>query len=362
MAWRSRIWSVAGCLLAIQPTALAIGQIRNRTQGEREVVIHPIEATASRQEHQRRICIVVGAPGEAEFGEQFETWSDRWKALEKSASLAWIGRADEAGGQPTAPPSESVSPTDKERLLDWIARESDPQAEHWIVLIGHGTHDPASTKFNLRGPDITADELAKAMEGKPGTWIAIVCASSSGPFLSKLSGPNRVVITATKSGAEQNFSRFGKYLAEAIEDPESDLDHDRSLSVLEAFLAASDRVSKHYSDEGLLATEQALLDDNGDGRGTAASFFRGVRAVKAPADGAELDGSLARRISLYSSQSQRWQSAAPQRDLLLQLEARVEELRSRKSQMDLDTYYSELESILRGIADIIHGENGVVKP
>jgi hypothetical protein len=304
---------------------------------------------------------VVGAPGEAEFGTQFETWSDAWKALEKSASLAWVGRTDALEEKPAETASESASPSDKVRLLDWIGENSEAYAEHWIVLLGHGTHDSAGTKFNLRGPDLTAEELAKAIEGKNGTWIVIVCASSSGPFLSKLSGPNRVVITATKSGAEQNFSRFGKYLSEAIADPDSDLDHDRSLSVLEAFLSASNRVSKHYSDEGLLATEQALLDDNGDGRGTAASFFRGVRAVKAPSDGAKLDGSLARRIPLYSSEFQPWWNAA-NRELLLQLEAQVDELRSRKSQMSEDDYYSELEPILCKVADIIHGKDGIVQP
>ena len=42
----------------------------------------------------------------------------------------------------------------------------------------------------------------------------INCASASGPFINRLSGPNRVVIVATKSGFEMNFSRFGEYLAE----------------------------------------------------------------------------------------------------------------------------------------------------
>jgi hypothetical protein len=348
-------------LVAFQPAATTLAQIENQDKREREIILHPVESVSNRQHPGRRMCIVVGAPGEAEFGAQFVTWSEAWKALEKSASLAWIGRADAVEGQLSETISEPASASDKERLLDWIAKDSESHAEHWIVLMGHGTHDPASTKFNLRGPDITAEEIAKAIDGKAGTWIVIVCASSSGPFLSKLSGPNRVVITATKSGAEQNFSRFGKYLSEAIADPDSDLDHDRSLSVLEAFLAASDRVSKYYRDEGLLATEQALLDDNGDGRGTVASFFRGVRAVKAPADGAKLDGSLARRIPLVSSESQLWWNAA-NRQLLLQLEAQVEELRSRKSQMSEDTYYSELETILRQLADIIHGKDGIVEP
>lgn len=361
MDWRSRALCVAGCLVAFQPAAIALAQVANLDSRQREVAPQPAQDALDNRHASRRICVVVGAPGEAEFGEQFATWSEAWKALEKSASMAWIGRADLAEAQPSTTVPASTAPSDKERLLDWIAADAETQSEHWIVFIGHGTHDPASTKFNLRGPDITAEEIAKAIESKTGTWIVIVCASSSGPFLSKLSGPNRVVITATKSGAEQNFSRFGKHLAEAIADPDSDLDHDRSLSVLEAFLAASDRVSKYYRDEGLLATEQALLDDNGDGRGTAASFFRGVRAVKAPADGAKLDGTLARSIPLYSAEAQPWSNGSS-RESLRQLEAQVEALRSRKSEMSEDAYYTELETILRKIAEIIHGNEGIPQP
>ncbi|MFO0952797.1 MAG: hypothetical protein U0835_16935 [Isosphaeraceae bacterium] len=37
--------------------------------------------------------------------------------------------------------------------------------------------------------------------------------SANGPFLNKLSGADRVVITATKSGNEMNFARLGGEIA-----------------------------------------------------------------------------------------------------------------------------------------------------
>jgi hypothetical protein len=73
-------------------------------------------------------------------------------------------------------------------------------------------------------------ELAGWLAPIKRTVVLLDCASASGPFLSRLSAENRVVVTATKSGHELNFARFGQYLAEAIDDPRADLDKDRSRS------------------------------------------------------------------------------------------------------------------------------------
>ena len=113
--------------------------------------------------------------------------------------------------------------------------------------------------------------------------------------------PNRIVVTATKSGNEMNFARFGQYLAEAIADPRADLDKDGQVSLLEAFLTASGRVEEYYRTHAQLATEHALLDDNGDRLGTPADWFRGVRATKRAKDGAQLDGLRAHQLHLIPS-------------------------------------------------------------
>ena len=77
-----------------------------------------------------------------------------------------------------------------------------------------------------------------------------------------------MVVTATRSGSELNFARFGQYLADAIGDPQADLDKDGQVSLLEAFLMASGRVAEFYRTRIELATEHALIDDNGDRLGT----------------------------------------------------------------------------------------------
>ena len=164
------------------------------------------------------------------------------------------------------------------------------------MLIGHGTFDGKEAKFNLRGPDLSATELAAWLKPFRRPVIVINCASSSSPFLNQLSAPERIIVTATRSGYEDNFARFGKFMAEAIADPAADLDKDGQTSLLEAFLMASRRVKEFYEADGRLVTEHALLDDNGDGLGTPADFFRGVRAVKKPVEGGSVDGVRANQI------------------------------------------------------------------
>jgi hypothetical protein len=180
--------------------------------------------------------------------------------------------------------------------------------------------------------------------------LAIInTASSSAPFLNKLSATNRVVVTATRSGHEQNFTRFGQFLAGAITNPEADLDKDGQVSLLEAFLMASRQTAEFYKGEGRLATEHALLDDNGDGFGTAADWFRGLRAVKRPKENAALDGFLARQFYLVPGDAERGLNAEQraQRDTL---ERAILLHREKKTQVPEEDYYRQLEKLCLELA------------
>ena len=46
-----------------------------------------------------------------------------------------------------------------------------------------------------------------------------------------------------------------------------------------------------------------MIDDNGDGRGTPASMFRGTRAIASAKDGTPLDGKNASRITLSPAEN-----------------------------------------------------------
>ena len=192
--------------------------------------------------------------------------------------------------------------------------------------------------------------LNRSVRALTACWICN-CASSSAPFLVKLSEPGRVVVTATKSGFEHNYARFGRYLAGAIAEPEADLDKDGQTSLLEAFLTASGRVDEFYSAEGRLVTEHALLDDNGDGLGTRADWFRGIRPVQKAQDDAPLDGYRAYQFHLVRSRAERRMppDLRAKRD---RLELEVMRLRDAREEFSEDEYFSKLEALLYEITRI----------
>ncbi|MBE0545564.1 MAG: hypothetical protein IH623_29865 [Verrucomicrobia bacterium] len=291
---------------------------------------------------QPTVIVVVGAAGEAEFGVEFAKWTEQWrKATEQAGAIHQV-----VGIGPTN------AITDLAQLKEILSNEpTNTTAELWLVLIGHGTFDGKEAKFNLRGPDLSATELAEWLKSFRRPVIVINSASSSSPFLNKLSGPERIIVTATKSGYEESFARFGKFIAEAMTDLKADLDKDGQTSLLEAFIMASRQVAEFYATEGRLATETALLDDNGDGLGTPADFFRGARAVKEPAGGGTVDGLRAHQIHLIRSEQEQ-QMPAEIRARRDELELAVARLRESKATFAADEYYRRLENLMLELAKI----------
>ncbi|MEW6304888.1 MAG: hypothetical protein AB1705_15540 [Verrucomicrobiota bacterium] len=287
------------------------------------------------------VIVVVGAAGEEEFGRQFIEWSNDWRKAAK-----------EAGAECRIIGVEKSDKEDRDSLKALLDNESkDASAELWIVLLGHGTFDGKAAKFNLRGPDVSAEEMAGWLKPFQRPIAVINASSSSAPFINALSGHGRVVITATRSGHEQNFARFGQYFSKAIGDREADLDKDGQTSLLEAYLTAAYRVTDFYKADGRLATEHALLDDNGDGLGTPADWFRGVRAVKRAKEGAQLDGFRAHQFHLVRSEQER-RMPAEMRKRRDELELAVAQLRDRKSTLPEQEYYTRLEKLLLELAKL----------
>jgi hypothetical protein len=245
--------------------------------------------------------------------------------------------------------------TDHDRLKR--AFEAEPKTgpgELWVVLIGHGTFDGKEAKLNLRGPDVSATELSEWLKPFQRPIAIIDTTSSSAPFLAKLAAPKRVIVSATRSGNEQNYARFGKFLAEALPDPKSDLDKDGQISLLESFLSASHRTMEFYKTEGRLATEHALIDDNGDGLGTPADWFRGVIATKRARDGAAPDGLRAHQFHLVRSAAEQ-QLSPEMRARRDRLEVQLSALRDKKAKMNEEKYYQELEKVLLELAALYDG-------
>ena len=284
----------------------------------------------------REVLLVVGLEGEDEYREVFEKSVENWvEACEKAGvSCEKIDR--------------SSKPSPKAKLENRLAQVG--SNELWVVLIGHGTFDGREAKFNVAGDDFSAREFGEWCREITGNLVVINFSSASSPFLSELAGENRTVITATKSANEIFYARFGEYFSEAIPGIENaDLDNDEQVSLLEAFLHASARVKEFYGNEGRLATEHALIDDNGDGLGTRSEWFEGTSAVRVARDGAEPDGLRAMQQVLVMNDLEK--NFPPElRDQRDKLEREVRLLRRKKQDLDEEEYYKDLENYLRQLA------------
>ncbi len=277
------------------------------------------------------MLIVTGAPGEDEYEERFEKQMSVWKdACAKAGVAVSVIGGDGHDGEAL------------EAALKKAATRTTGQL--WLVLIGHGTFDNREVKFNLRGPDVTAKQLAAWCQPIQRELIFIDGGSSSAGFLQPLAGKGRIIITGTKSADEIYYTRFGEFFAPAIAgDLSADLDQDKQVSLLEAFRHASKLAAEFYEKEGRIATEHALIEDNGDGVGTRAELF----AEKDSKD--KKDGARAARIAMVLSEEEMKLSDA-QRQKRDELESKLEALKSKRAGMKEEAYYSELESILRELS------------
>lgn len=280
------------------------------------------------------LILVIGAAGSPEYGEQFRAWADRWQQAAESGGAAF-SRIGDAPQDDTTDDRAAVA----EALASAATEATRPL---WLVLIGHGTFDGRTARFNLRGPDLTPNDLAAGLAPLSRPVAIVLCASGSGPFLKTLSAAGRVIVTATDGGGEVNFSRFGDFLSRAIGDASADLDKDDEVSLLEAFRTASARTDEFYAAAGRIVTEHALLDDDGDGTGTRAAALDEPQTT---------DGRRAGHWRLVLSETELKLSpkARAERD---RLELALYELRDRKSQLAEEDYFRQLEALLVQIAEL----------
>lgn len=307
--------------------------------------------TAADQSTDRFDTVIVrGASGTSAYGEMFDDQVREWQRLCQS-----IGRtARTIGGRTTSGADDAASTDDRQQLLETLGQWQGAGSESkWLIFVGHGVSNPSGDYFNLEGPDVTAKEIAALLP--PADPLVVVCGfSASGGWISSLGSgadQSRIVITATQSGSEQNFSRFGKHLAAVASSGDFDIDHDHQLSWLEAFVAASALTTDEYETDGRLISEHAVLEDNGDGQGVRADFFEQLRPAADPPEGRDSDGELARRTVIRGDEDAvvLTGDAAARRN---ELEQRLYSLREQKADLDTDEYYQRLLEIAQELAEI----------
>jgi len=291
------------------------------------------------------LLVLVGLAGDPEHGELFHKWGG--ELAESAARLGvpadhvvyLVDQTQEGDKNVTGKATvEEISKT-----FDRFAKQATPDDAVYVVLIGHGSYDGKTAKFNLPGPDISAADFNTQFRKLPTKQIVFVdTTSASGPFLNELSAPGRTIITATRNGAENFSTLFGGYFVDALTGDEADGDKNRRVSMLEAFQFAKAAVQRAYEKEGLLSTEHALLDDNGDKTGSADPSTNGP------------DGKVASLLAIGSAADAAALPTDPKlRALVLEqreLEHRVESLRLLKESMDPAKYQSELEKLVTDLA------------
>jgi hypothetical protein len=293
-----------------------------------------------------RALIVVGIGGDPARAERFHGWAASLQdALVERHGLP-KERVVYLGESPEVDAARIEGPSRKENVTAAIAelvRTAGPDDPVMLVLIGHATVNGTETMLNLPGPDLSGTELAALLAPLRSERLAVVSTTpSSGPLVQALSAPGRTIITATRTGQERNETWFGQYFAAAFTGEDSDTDKDGRVSLLEAYQYTIREVARHYQEQGLLLTEHALIDDDGDSRGSAQPDLEVG------------DGRFAQSFALGRGASVTVNTEDPVLRALLQeraeIERRLDALRARRGSMEPAAYDDALEALLVELA------------
>lgn len=290
---------------------------------------------------ERYAVVISGASGGGKYAESCDRWRTTLvQALQEKLGFdatRLIVMAEQAG-----PGVETATRENVRRALADLRRRLTRDDLLLIVLIGHGTFDGESAKFNTVGPDLNAAEWTELLKGMPGRLAFVNTTGSSFPFVEELSGHGRVIITATDSAAQRFDTIFPEFFVRALDDDAADLDKNGRVSLWEAFAYASAGVRGYYEQRGQLSTERPVVDDNGD---------KLAKEAEAPGP----DGTLARATYLDSDTLAAVTSDASLAALhrrRSQLEAEVEALKASKPSLPLEKYEAEFERLMIELAKV----------
>ena len=276
------------------------------------------------------ISIVQGLGGQAQYDEQF---NDSRKKIETAS--ATITDADKIF-------SFSGERATRVALLKHFAELSKKMTANdraAIYLVGHGSFDGDTYKFNIPGPDLTAQDIKGILEHLPGrNHFLVNTSSTSGAMVETLVGKGDkasaaayVVISATRNGNERNATQFGRYFAEALHNKDADLNKNNNISIQEAFDYAEKQVSAHFQDDGKLSTEHAQL------RGDGAAQFNLAR-LNISEQQAELSGASGKLADLLKKRKE--------------LETQIEDLQVRRSELGNAEYLKRFQALILESAEV----------
>jgi hypothetical protein len=200
--------------------------------------------------------ILRGVAGSPEHEEKFEKWT-------AGTTKALVDKFGFSADRVIVLKDRQTAQAEVQKAFATLKQQLKPPDTLFLFLIGHGSGE-GGYKFNISGPDYTADDYNKLLTTLSAGRVVIVAATpSSGAALETFAAKNRVVVTATRSGQEGNDIVFYDYFLEALQSASADEDKDQKVSVWEAFKFAVAGTERFYKEEGRLATEHPVISDNG---------------------------------------------------------------------------------------------------
>jgi len=305
------------------------------------IITNAAAAQSNTGDPNRYVVVISGASGEPAYAKQFQQWTSALQVALLERFGFSKNRVKLLVEKPTDPTVAPATADEVKKLFASLRTELNPDSVLFVFLIGHGSFDKEA-KFNLVGPDLSASEYNNLLSALPTQRIVLFnMASASGEFIKPLAARGRVIVTATRSGQENNAVRFMEYFLAALKANDADADQDGHISVLEAFNYANRLTAEFYTRAGRLATEHALLEDNGDGVGHTKM------------EGG--DGLLARATyldSLTVSQAAANATVAKLMRDRTRLESEIAQLIGSKSSMPEADYEKELERLFIELAKV----------
>ena len=225
-------------------------------------------AVYAQDETKRYVLLIVGLGGSQEYREKFHKYLyetrknliEKFQFSEDNIIALAESRSDEENFIDEISTAENIK-----AQFSYLSKKVTDKDDIYIFLFGHGSFDGKNAMFNIPRRDLKDSEYAELVQTLNARRIIFINTTScSAPFITHLSAPKRIIITATKSGTERNETVFPQFLIEAMNSSASDLDKNGDLSVLEAFQYASERTARWYEESDHLATEHPLLEDTGD--------------------------------------------------------------------------------------------------
>jgi hypothetical protein len=265
----------------------------------------------------RRALVICGLPGDANhrklFGDSLELLYSGLASHGFAAENVHVLWGDEPNDKDGPGIKASRAISSRENIAKGVAdlqAAIGPDDALWVIVLGHAHYDGRYSWLNIPGDDMHQLDFGRLFEGvRCREQVFFITTSVSGYYLKPLAMPGRIVVTATEPDLEVNETLYPHKLARALSGAisygEMETDRDGRLTLLDLYLWVAKDTAQEYAGGMLISTEHALIDDNGDGRGSevqidylSEELGGRLRAADAPPARPKLDGLVAQKIPL----------------------------------------------------------------